>query len=413
MNQYIISVSNFLHQIGLSADLVKPLTAIIIFTGTLIVLWLIYYLLKRIAEPIITRITRRTAVTWDDIIFRHKAIRWVWILIVVIIANYIVPVTLGGYELMAKICDEIIRIMMIITLMMLAIETLKSIFLLIADRENVDQIAKQMHQAADNGEEFVYVPSHSLKGLQQMLTILIVGASSILVISVLIGKDPLIIFSALGAMAAVLMLIFQDSILGVVAGIQITANDMLQPGDWIVVPKYNANGIVREVTLATVKIQNWDKSITTIQPYKLISEGFQNWRGMQDSHGRRITRQLYIDFTSIRKATELEAEQWRAEPWGASLPDYGDIVNLAAFRRFLEHYITTIPSFVPTMLYMVREMEPTPQGLPIEVYFFTSHTEWKQFEHVQADAIDNIIANVSRFGLRLYQSPSSHTFQKD
>ena len=409
MNRETSFTNHLLELMGIEGPMEKPITACILVIVTCLGLWLLATLLRRICEPIINKLTKRSSANWDDIVFRHKTLQWVWNIIVSVIAYRALPAALAEYPAWANGSRVLVQVLLIISFTMLARETIKSIFVLIADRENLEKIATQLHRAAEDGHKMEYKPSHSLKGLEQMISILLICGAVILIISVLFGKDPLIIFSGLGAAAAVLMLVFQDSILGVVAGVQITANDMLQPGDWITVPKYDANGTVLEVTLATVKIQNWDNTIVTIPPYKLISEGFQNWRGMQDSKGRRVTRSLYIDVDSVRIATAEETEAWRNEPWGATLPE-GEIVNLTALRRYLEHYITTIPTFEPTMLYMVRELAPTPQGIPLEVYFFTSCIEWKAYEHVQADALDTVIARIPSFGLRLYQAPASYSF---
>ena len=394
---------------GVEQHLVNPIGSVLLLVFTCLALWLLSYLLKRIFEPMINRLTRVSRAHWDDILFRHNTLRWVWNIIVSLVAYVALPAALAAYPKWAEWSLVVVRVMLIVGFTMLAKETIKSVFVLIADRENVATVALQLQRAAQNGQKINYKPSHSLKGLEQMISILLVCGASILIVSVLFGKDPLIIFSGLGAAAAVLMLVFQDSILGMVAGIQITINDMLQPGDWIAVPKYDANGPVLEVTLAVVKIQNWDNTIVTIPPYKLISEGFQNWRGMQDRKGRRVARSLYVDAGSVRFATTEELEAWRNEPWGNVLPER-EVVNLTALRVYLEHYITTIPTLMPDMLYMVRELEPTPHGIPLEVYFFTSCIEWKAFEHVQADVLDSVIARIPSFGLRVYQAPASYSF---
>ena len=273
-----------------------------------------------------------------------------------------------------------------------------------------------------------------------MLQIVAFAIAAIIVVSLLIDRSPLIILSGLGASAAVLMLVFKDSIMGLVAGVQLTLNDMLRPGDWITVPGHGANGTVIEVTLTTVKVRNFDQTIITIPPYALVSESFQNWRGMKDSGGRRIMRSILIDLNSVRFMTPDELHSISSQPWVApklaerihsvieaadtastdnSLQDItaktvdvaGGIPNVTVFRHYLEHYITSLVSTirdVPSLNCMVRELQPTPQGLPIEIYFFTSRQEWVSYEHLQADVIDHILAIVGRFGLRTYQSPSGY-----
>lgn len=406
MNNFVSIISELLSGWGVSESSNHLVSSCVAFGVSCLGIAIIYPLLSKFVEPIISKVTRRTDYKWDDVLFRHKFLRWVWALILGLFAYRTLPEALVGYSSAAEAVRVILRIALILSLMMIAIELVKSVFLLIADRNQVEEIVEQMHAAKERGEEYIYRPSHSLKGLEQMCDIVIIGISVILIISTLIGRDPLIIFSGLGAMAAVLMLIFQDSILGVVAGVQITANDMLKPGDWIISDKYGANGIVKEVTLATVKVQNWDNTTITIPPYRLLTEGFQNWRGMIESRGRRVMRSINIDMTTIRYATEEEIMQWSEQSWWRPSMANGPIVNITAFRMYLDHIICNVPTIVNRMLYMIRELQPTPQGLPIELYFFTSETEWKAYELVQADVMDKVIASVSWFGLRIFQNPT-------
>lgn len=406
MNKFLSLISDLLSKWGLAESSNHLVATCIAFGVSCLGIAILYPLLSRLVEPIISKVTRRTDYKWDDVLFRHKFLRWVWALLLVLFAYRTLPESLSEYAPAAETVRVILRIGLIMSMMMMTIELVKSVFLLIADRNKIDEIVEQMHSAKARGEEYVYKPSHSLKGLEQMCDIVIIGISVILIISTLIGRDPLIIFSGLGAMAAVLMLIFQDSILGVVAGVQITANDMLKPGDWIISEKYGANGIVQEVTLATVKVRNWDNTTITIPPYRLLTEGFQNWRGMIESRGRRVMRSINIDMTTIRFATEEELLQWREQAWWRESMASGPIVNITAFRMYLDYIIQNVPTIVNRMLYMIRELQPTPQGLPIEMYFFTSETEWKAYELVQADVMDNVIASVADFGLRIFQNPT-------
>ena len=190
------------------------------------------------------------------------------------------------------------------------------------------------------------------------------------------------------------------------AGVQLTVNDMLHPGDWITAPRYGVNGVVQEVTLTTVKVQNFDMTIVTIPPYSLVSDAFQNWRGMQSSGGRRIMRSINIDANSVTFMTPGQLSRFSGQPWASRLDLSVRQVNLTVFRHYLEHYISTLASCVSTMTAMVRELQPTSEGIPVEIYFFTSLQEWVSYEHTQADVLDHVIAMVPGFGLRIYQSPS-------
>ena len=200
--------------------------------------------------------------------------------------------------------------------------------------------------------------------------------------------------------------------MGLVAGVQLSINDMLRPGDWITIPKYGADGAVVEVTLTTVKVQNWDKTITTIPPYLLVSESFQNWRGMWDYGGRRVKRSVYIDMNSIAFCTKEQLAQFAANGWlqGAEQGS-GDVVNLQVFRTYLEDYLRNHPHVNSNMMILVRQLQPTPQGLPLELYFFSDGTDWIPYEHLQAEVFEHLFAVMPRFGLRVFQAPAGSDFQ--
>ena len=196
--------------------------------------------------------------------------------------------------------------------------------------------------------------------------------------------------------------------MGLVAGVQLSAYDMLRPGDWISMPKYGADGVVQEVTLNTVKVQNWDKTITTIPPYALVSDSFQNWRGMRESGGRRIKRSLHIDMNSIRFCTVDEVDYFAAQGWisEAEKAD-GQIVNLHVFCHYIEHYLQSLQEVNTGMTLMVRQLQPLPEGLPVELYFFSTDKDWIPYERLQAKVFEHLFAVIGTFGLRVYQKPSS------
>ena len=198
----------------------------------------------------------------------------------------------------------------------------------------------------------------------------------------------------------------RDTILGLVAGVQLSANDMLRPGDWITMPKYGANGYVIEVSLTTVKVQNFDKTITTIPPYALVSDSFQNWRGMWESGGRRIKRALNIDLNTVRFCTPEEVAEFVSAGWLSEEEAAQKVVNLHVFRNYALDYIRSHPNINHELLQMVRQLQPTPEGLPIEIYCFTQSTVWPEHEATQAELFDHLIASVPQFGLRVFQRPS-------
>ena len=266
-----------------------------------------------------------------------------------------------------------------------------------------------------------------IKGYLQVLKIVFYAIGAILVIATLIDRSPLLLLSGLGALAAVLMLVFKDTILSLVASVQLNSNDMLRVGDWIEMPQVNADGDVIDIALHTVKVQNWDKTITTIPTWRLINESYKNWRGMQESGGRRIKRSLLIDQTSVRFLTEEERGRMRRflliddyladkaaelERWNAELVASGrDPVNMrrstniGAFRAYVEQYLTNHPRIRKDMTLLVRQLQPTETGLPLEIYCFTSTVAWGEYEAIQSDIFDHLLAILPEFGLGLYQQP--------
>ena len=252
----------------------------------------------------------------------------------------------------------------------------------------------------------------SMKGFYQMLKLVVICIGVIIIVSTLIDKDPLNILAGLGASAAILTLVFKDTIMGLVAGVQLTANDMLRPGDWITMPKFGADGSVLEVTLTTVKIQNWDKTITTVPPYALVNDSFQNWRGMWESGGRRIKRSLNIDMHTVRFCTEKEMAAYRQEEWMQGFETTGkQEVNLYVFRHYVEYYLRHHPKVHQELTMMVRQLQPTPEGLPIELYFFSNGTTWIPYERLQAEVFDHLLAVLPNFGLKVFQSPTGLDLQ--
>lgn len=270
--------------------------------------------------------------------------------------------------------------------------------------------------------------SRPIKGYLQVVKIILFVIATILILATLIDRSPLLLLSGMGAMAAILMLVFKDTILSLVASVQLTSNDMLRVGDWIEMPELNADGDVIDIALHTVKVQNWDKTITTIPTWKLINESFKNWRGMEESGGRRIKRALLIDQTSVRFLEPAERERMRRfaliddyleskqdelEAWNARMVEAGRdavnarrVTNLGTFRAYVASYLKAHSGIHQDMTQMVRQLDPTPQGLPLEIYCFTATTSWIAYEGIQADIFDHLIAILPEFGLQLYQQPS-------
>ena len=271
-----------------------------------------------------------------------------------------------------------------------------------------------------------------IKGYLQVTKIVVAIIATILIIATLVDRSPVILLSGVGAMAAVLMLIFQDTILSLVASIQINSNDIVRVGDWIEMPQLHADGDVIDVALHTVKVQNWDKTITTIPTKKLISESFKNWRGMHESGGRRIKRTLYVDQNSIhfvaadtlqkmqsfgllkdfihKKSIELNDWNQKLAEKGLEQVNARRMTNIGNFRAYVELYLRNHQNIHQNMTLLVRQLNPTPNGLPIEVYCFTKTTKWAEYEAIQSDIFDHLFAIINHFELRVFQNPSGLDF---
>ena len=272
-----------------------------------------------------------------------------------------------------------------------------------------------------------------VNGIAQALKLIILVIFVILIASVLMDRSPALLLSGLSAMTAVTMLIFKDPIMGFVSGLQLSGYNLLAVGDWVEMPKYNADGDVIEIGLTTVKVQNWDKTIVTIPTYALVSDSFKNWRGMAQSGGRRIKRSVYIDITSIHFLTDEEHERLSrahliSEYLGrksAELESYNHdlgvdltspvngrhLTNVGTFRAYLESYLRANPNIHKGLTIMVRQLASTAEGLPIEIYAFTSTTAWDDYERIQSDIFDHVFAVLPEFGLRAYQAPSGSDFR--
>ncbi|WP_413641440.1 mechanosensitive ion channel family protein [Oceanisphaera sp. IT1-181] len=274
------------------------------------------------------------------------------------------------------------------------------------------------------------IQNFPLRGIFQSIKLIASIFIGLLIISALIGKSPLLLLSGLGAMTAILMLVFKDPILGLVAGIQLSANNMLTVGDWLDMPKYRANGAVIDIGLTTVKVQNWDKTITTIPTYALISDSFINWRGMSESGGRRLKRSLLLDSSSVHflqpddihrlqraqmlapyldeKVQELTQYNSNQQLDLSSLANGRRLTNIGTFRAYLERLLKNHPHIHQQMTLMVRQLEQTPNGIPIEIYAFTNTTKWVEYEAIQGDLFDHIFAVLPEFGLRAHQAPTGY-----
>lgn len=363
-----------------------------IFIASAIVLFYVCDIIcRKIVIPAVKKVTSSTKSRWDDILFNKEVLMNISRLIPPFILKVILPYLFEESHGIFFWAGKIIDIYIVATGTRLACAMFNSLYQI----SNEDKRMK----------------NRTLKGVFEMFKIISLCIGAIIIISIVIDKNPANILTGLGAMAAVLMLVFKDPIMGLVAGVQLSANDMLRQGDWITLPKHNADGEVIEVTLTTVKVQNWDKTITTIPPYVLVSESFQNWRGMFDSGGRRIKRSLYIDMNTIGFCTKEQVEKFRQKGWLNGIEcDDEHMVNLTVLRNYLDIYLRGNKRVNHDLIFMIRQLQPTAQGLPLELYFFSADTAWVAYEHLQADVFEHIIAIMPEFGLKVFQTPSGMDF---
>ena len=371
------------------------------------------FVAKRYILTSLTYLITRSKTKWDDAILRQGAPNRLAHLAPALVIFVLTPFALEGMETAIAFIRGATQIYMVIILTLVLDALLNT----------VEEIYRGFRASRE-------IP---IKGFIQISKIALYFLSAIFVISILLNKTPLFLLSGIGALTAVLMLIFRDAILGFVAGIQLAANRMVSNGDWIEMPKYGADGDVLEVTLTTVKVQNWDKTVTTIPTYALISESFKNWRGMQDSGGRRIKRAVNIDINSIRfcdeemlerfgkiqyiseyidkKKTELEAFNTATKVDNASLANGRRMTNVGTFRAYVQAYLLNHPMISNEMTFLIRQLQSTEYGLPIEVYVFSMDKIWANYEAIQSDIFDHILAVVPEFDLRVYQNPSGSDFR--
>ena len=352
--------------------------------------YLLNRLFKRLIIPATRRFTTKTSAIWDDHLLNYEVLRNLARLITPIIVNIMLPYIFPNEPKLLhfshKVCD--------IYIVYIAVKLICSFITSIYNLSNSTS------------------KNHSVKGFYQMIKLVVICIGVIISISILIDKNPAVILTGLGAGTAILMLIFQDTIKGLVAGVQLMANDMLRPGDWITMSKHGVDGDVLEVTLTTVKVQNWDKTIVTVPPYVLVNESFQNWRGMYDIGGRRIKRSINIDMHTVRFCTKEEMEKLHQHEWMKDFKTNGkEAVNLYIFRHYIEYYLRNHPGVNTNLTLMVRQLQPSAQGIPIELYFFSADTAWVKYEYLQAEVFDHLLATLHTFDLKLFQSPSGSDIQ--
>ena len=388
------SVTQFLKEnMGATSAQLTWMRPLVVLLSLVVLSYIVTALFRWVIVPVVERIVSRTKVTWDDYLFNQRVMRAFQHLLPPVLWYVFLPIAFHGQGELLEWCLKACQIYLVITALHL--------------------VSAVLHSVYEISEEHKQLRNRPLKGIYQMFNLVAIVIGVILVISILLNKSVTAVMTGLGASAAIIMLIFKDTLLGLAAGVQLTANDMLRPGDWITMPKYGVNGTVTEVTLTTVKIQNFDRTIITVPPYLLVSDSFQNWRGMKETGERRMKRSLYIDMNTIHFCSPKELESFYQKGF-LQKDEIKDkrIVNLHVFRHYIQRYLRELPEVNSEAWVMVRQLQSVPEGLPIEFYCFLMITDLQKYEAFQNEIMDYILAILPEFGLRVFQRPAGADLQR-
>lgn len=396
----------------------EPTANFIGITATIILILLLayasYWITKRYMVHAIEIIFQRSKNTWDDALVQHGFVRRLSLLMPIIVVYMSADLMLPGQAMTSELFKRLAMVFFVFA----GVWMLDAILLAIREIYNKSDVSFR----------------RPIRGYLDGIKIIAYAMAGIFIVSILTGKSPWGVLSILGGFTVVLMLVFKDTILGFVASIQLSGHDMVRVGDWIEMPKYGADGDVINVTIHTVKVRNWDKTITTIPTYSLVSDAFKNWRGMSESGGRRIKRALHIDMSSIKFCTDEMLERFRKfdlikhyitekqkeiaiyNKEHTSNPEQlingRRQTNIGVFRAYIIAYLKNHPKIHQSMTFLVRHLEPTQYGLPVQIYVFSNDQVWANYEAIQADVFDHLLAAVPEFDLRLFQNPSGYDFSR-
>ncbi|WP_019612894.1 mechanosensitive ion channel family protein [Psychromonas ossibalaenae] len=400
-------ISQWLAGVGIDSQPADGVSTGVMVLACFIVAFIGYYLVKRGVVNTMNIVIQRSKVTWDDIFMSHRVLEKFAKLVPALILNILVPLALTEHPLSSSLADRVLDVSIIVL------------------------FVRAVYSALDAANEIADVNLVSrrlpIKSFVQLFKLFMFFVAIIISISVLADQSPVYFLSGLGVATGLVMLVFRDTILGFVAGIQLAANRMVSTGDWIQMDKYGADGTVEEVSLTTVKVRNWDKTITMIPAYALVSDAFKNWRGMSESGGRRIKRSVQIDIQTIAFLTTEDKERlskinylkgyfaeksqeidvFNAQVSDADMPvNSRNLTNIGTFRAYMLEYLRQHDKLHKEMTLMVRQLAPTESGVPIEIYIFANDTRWAFYEDIQADIFDHIFAVLPVFGLKVYQRPT-------
>lgn len=383
MAQLRTYIASIVASIGITGDWADIAIHLALVVVVILIAAISYYICHRLLTPLVIKVTKKTDIEWDDIIFNSRTMHAACKIVPAVVVWKLLPDTFFRFPSVMELLARLTAIYITVTSVWLALAVINSLKLLESDSHS--SLQQYLHTFCG------------------VLKIAAIFAGVIVTVAIIIDRSPMTLFAGLGATSAILMLVFKDAISGLVAGIRLTSNDMLQKGDWITVPKADINGIVQDITLTTVKVRNFDNTIITITPQTLVDDSFQNWKGMQQGGGRRVKRIVYFDFRSIRIADD-DLKQSLAQKHYLKQEDMqGEVVNMTLFRRYTERWLAAQADVNTDYIYMVRQLEATPTGLPLEIYFFLRQKEWKPYEQQLANTLEHIYATIPDFGLRIYQ----------
>lgn len=384
---------------GMSEGVASVLDGIFVLLYLTIFILVINILLRWGLLRTVQWVVARTKVTWDNVLFDKRVVKRLCDIVTPVVITMMLPLIISALDITQQWLVD-------------ALHKLVDIYFTIACLRFINSLLKALYLLLEHRPAWHGKP---LRGLLQTFQVLLVIVGGILIVAIVIEKSPVGLLTGLGASAAVISFIFKDSLLGLIAGVQLSANDMLKVGDWIEVPSRGIDGTVESVSLTTVKVRSWNNTLQTIPPYLLISEPFGNWQAMRDSGGRRIKRSINIDMTSVKFITEELEKRIKGdeivvpmvEGIALTTEEGTPITNLDLFMRAAMRYVERHPRVNHSMLVLVRQLQPTEWGLPVELYFFSADVNWVPYEVLQAEVISHIVALAPHFGIRIYQAPSS------
>ncbi|BCS84412.1 membrane protein [Prevotella herbatica] len=385
MEEIKVFVENIIELMGVTGPSVHVLRHILLVLFAILFAWLIGIICHKILVPLLLKFTKHTDVKWDDVIFNEQVLRSACNIIPAIIIWILLPLIFYQFHVVREVLERA-------TAIYITVMSARTAFVFVDSFNNLDTGAQRSSM------------QQYLKSFCGVLKILLLFIATVVVVAIAINRSPLALFAGLGATSAILMLVFKDTIAGLVAGVRLTSNDMLHCGDWITVSSAGADGIVEEMTLTTVKIRNFDNSIVTVSPIALVDGSFTNWIGMQNAEGRRVTKKAYFDFNSIGLLTPdvkkniINRGYFKAE----ELND--DDINISLYRKYMEKFIASRKEVNKDLLYIVRQLDSSQGGLPLEFYFFLINKDSKPYEHDCAKIMDCAYAIAREFGLVIFQS---------